>query len=466
MNPTADTLATEFTFRGLFGDQTWARLASAAERVDLSAGTVLIRRGDQEMPLYVIEEGTFEVVDARSSPETVLSVLGAGHVLGDMSFVDRAPASAEVRARTHGRALAWPREALSDLLEADPALALAFYQALATIVVERSRNLMSAAVVGGFGLNSHRERVEALELARQAETLAMDLLAVLEGASAAEDPMRAAALAEALTALCRWFTVAADEPHTEEIGDRLRALLELPLASSAIASAMLERQEGAPAGPTLFRHVLAGQPRGRDAAGTLLDAALLALPTFRGWRWRDRALATALSEALPRAGARVLSVSLTGTPTSEAQLAVLRERAGHVTSVQLAPQPEIATAPAGVTRTTVVADLPSLLRGTGPRVGGGHHVVIVDRVSDVLPDEILRSLLAWARLQLAPRGWLVVGHAVPADDVAMLDHLLRWPALPRRPAAVLELLPRGGRARALTPVDDEAAALVIWEAGA
>lgn len=463
MLPTADNLAPDTSFRAQFDVESWARLLEMAELVDLPEGEVLLRRGDATSELYVVDEGSFEIVDTRSSPETVLSVLGAGQVLGDMSFVDGAPASAEVRAREPARIWRWSRDPLMAQLAEDPALAAEFYRALAGSVVSRSRQLLSVAVAGAFGSAAQaRERAEALEHDRAAYGLAIDLLDALSGAGADPSPQRAADLQEALAAACRWFVVTSGQERAEEVGERLRELLAEVLASSSTTAAMLAREEGTPAGPELFRHVLSGVPEGRDAAGRLFDAALLALPTFRGWRWRDRALAEALDEILPPSGARVLSVSLTGAPTSESQLRVLLSRGGHVTTVLLGQRSDPGAPLPGVTRSLVVAELPQLLRGAGPRVGGSHHAVIVDRVVDVVPDEVLRSLLAWARLQLDPKGRLLVGHALPADDVALLDHLLRWPSLPRRASAVAALMPRGGGYAVQSAHDDEAAGLLVW----
>ena len=458
-----DSTVLVVSFRDFFPPEVWERLIATAERVEFSAGTVLMRRGDAGPSLHVIEEGTFEVVDARSSPETVLNVLGPGHVIGDMSFIDRAPASAEVRARSHVTCLVWQPALLMGQLDAEPDLALPFYRALATTVTARARTVMSAALAGGFGVSAPtRERTEAADHDRVAYALAFDLLDLLAAGGSETSAQRAAYLAEALTATCRWFTVAGEAGRG--VGVRLRELLGEVLSSSATTAAMLARPEGSPAGPQLFRHVLSGRPEGRYPAGIRFDAALLQLPTFRGWRWRDQALAGALADALPPTGARVLGISLTGAPISEAQLAVLRARGGHVTSVQLGPRAEATESPPGITRTTVVADLPSLLRGTGPTVGGVHDAVLVDRVSDVLPDEVLRALLTWARSQLRDRGQLIVGHAIPSDDVELLDQLLRWPSLPRRTSAVVALLPRGGHPSTLAPGDDEAAGLITWRA--
>ncbi len=464
MSTPAEDTAPSRAFRELFAADLWARLSAAGEAVELPAGTVLMHRGEVAPALYVIEEGAFEVVDGRSSPETVLDVVGPGHVLGDMSFVDGAPAAADVRARTHSRALRWEREALDARLAAEPDLAVGFYRAMSQTVVARSRLIMSAAVAGGFGaaVSPPRDRGEALDLDRVAYGLAVDLLDPLAFAGTPSEGSHTAALASALTAACRWFTVAGDGPRAAGVGKRLHALLSEVLSSSETTVAMLARGDGAIAGPELFRHVLSGQPAGRDAAGLLFDRALLQLPTFRGWRWRDATMAVALDEALPAHGARVLSVSLTGAPTSESQLAVLRGRGGHITSVLLGRRAGTAIMPAEVSRLTVMADLPSLLRGSGPPVGGLHHAVIVDRVSDVVPDEVLRALLGWARQQLTPDGHLVVGYALPADDTTLLDHLLRWPSLPRRAPAIAALLPPHGAHTVHTPHDDEAGGLIHW----
>lgn len=460
----ADPAGQDLAFRDLFAPELWRRLVALGEPVEIPAGSVLLHRGEPSDALYAIEEGAVEVIDGRSSPETVLDVLGPGHALGDMAFMDQGPAAADVRARVHSTAVRWGREALETQLDADPELASAFFRALSRSLVGRMRVVLSAAVVGGFGVAAPppRDRGDPLDLDRVAYGLAVDLLDPLAYAGSAEEEHRADQLSAALTATCRWFTVAGEAARAAGVGDRLHALLAEVLSSSATTSAMLARADGSLAGPELFRHVLGGAPSGLDPAGLLFDRALLKLPTFRGWRWRDAAMAEVLDEALPSRAARVLSVSLTGAPISQPQLSVLRGRGGHVTSVLLARRIETGNSPPEITRSTVMADLPSLLRGAGPQVGARHHAVVVDRVTDVVPDEVLRALLGWARKQLTPDGVLVVGHAVPADDTTLLDHLLRWPSLPRRAPSVIALLPRAGAHRVLTPHDDEAGGLITW----
>lgn len=459
MNTPPDSFSLGFTFQDLFDAEAWARLAALAEQVEVPEGAVLLHEGDRDAPLYVIARGSFEVVDTRGSPETVLSVLGPGAVLGDLSFIDQGPASAEVRARTAGACLRWEAAALVEHLEEDTEVALQFYRAIAATAVARSRTVLSAAVVGGFGAT--RSRPEGHEIERIADTLAEDLRHAL--AAAAADPARIPGVFEALTATCHWF-VGAESGRAAQVGLQLREALAPELHAAATTAALLSRQEGVPAEPHLFRHILAGVPVGADRAGELLDAAMLELPTLRGWRWRDQALGRALHRLLPPTGAKVLQISLTGAPVSDGQVAVLQSRGGHVTSVHLVARPDLGVHTPGLSRTTVVADLPSLLRGVGLRLGGPHHVIIVDRVTDVVPDDVLASLLAWARVQLAPQGALLVGHALPSPDVDLLDHLLRWPSLPRRTAGLAAQLPRGGVTTVDAPLDDEAAGLLTWRA--
>ena len=54
------------------------------------------------------------------------------------------------------------------------------------------------------------------------------------------------------------------------------------------------------------------------------------------------------------------------------------------------------------------------------------------------------------------------GYVDPADDTTLLDHLLRWPSLPRRAPAIAALLPPHGAHTVHTPHDDEAGGLIHW----
>ena len=440
-------------FAALFGAEAWRRLVAASARVEISTGAVLLRQGEPAQPLYFVESGSFEIVDARSAPETVVSLVGPGQVLGDMAFLDRAPASAEVRARSASSCLRWQRSELLDLLSGQPELAISFYRALASASVLRNRALQNAVMIGGFGVaRPSRVDREAQEIRDLAAPLAAELDDAI-GASPAGSPL-VEAVRPWLTSVCRWFSGAGEGARAEEVGAELRRKLEELLRSAATSAMLLDRPEGRPAGPELLAHVLRGSPAGDGEIGEALDRALLSLPTPRGWAWRDGATAAQLERVLDGPARRVLWISLNGPCGAGALAALVASQAARIDLLSLEPLADGSGAQH--------LDLLALARGAPPPLAAPYDAVLLDRVCDLLPEETLRAFFAWSARLLAPAGELVVTHAVPAEDHGLLDHLLGWPSLPRRPEEIQALLPADGQARTLEPVDDEAAALCCW----
>jgi MFS family permease len=75
------------------------KLARRAERVDVAAGSVVVREGDVGDAFYAIDEG--ELVVRRAGEE--VAVLGAGGYFGEVALARAAPRNATVEARTAAR---------------------------------------------------------------------------------------------------------------------------------------------------------------------------------------------------------------------------------------------------------------------------------------------------------------------------------------------------------------------------
>ncbi len=114
-------------------------LASVAEARSYQPGEVLIEQGAPSEAFFVLTEGTVEVKRVDGSTETRFATLPAGAHVGEMSLIDEAPTSARVVAAEPTRALALPTERFKELLGSRPALALKFYQAMATTLSRRLR---------------------------------------------------------------------------------------------------------------------------------------------------------------------------------------------------------------------------------------------------------------------------------------------------------------------------------------
>lgn len=94
-------------FRAL-GEAGRARLAAAAKEIQLPAGTVVIREGEDGDAFYALLEGTLEVTAKGLDDEPrFFATLERGAVFGEIGVLTREPRTATVTARTPVRLLVW-----------------------------------------------------------------------------------------------------------------------------------------------------------------------------------------------------------------------------------------------------------------------------------------------------------------------------------------------------------------------
>jgi CRP-like cAMP-binding protein len=125
-----------------WGEPEWRKLLAATAVRPYKASEVVIQRGVADRSLYFVAAGALEVgvtyVDGVSiSP---LAKIGAGSVIGEQSFFDGEPRSANVWAVTDGELLCLTQERFSDLAETDPGLTRDLLFALGRILSLRLRN--------------------------------------------------------------------------------------------------------------------------------------------------------------------------------------------------------------------------------------------------------------------------------------------------------------------------------------
>lgn len=86
-------------------------------------GEVVVRQGDVGESMFVIQEGTVDVVVERDGHEVFLRTLGKGEFLGEMGIFDRVGRSATIRARGEARLLSVDRKSFLRRIHEDPSLA-------------------------------------------------------------------------------------------------------------------------------------------------------------------------------------------------------------------------------------------------------------------------------------------------------------------------------------------------------
>jgi CRP-like cAMP-binding protein len=128
----------------IFGQLTDAdvtRLALIGRRQRVAAGTVLIREEVRVESLYIVLDG--ELLVSRKGQQ--VARVGAGEVVGEMSFIDARPPSATVSAAAATVLYAVPTKELARELADNVALAARFYKAIATFLSDRIRRATASA---------------------------------------------------------------------------------------------------------------------------------------------------------------------------------------------------------------------------------------------------------------------------------------------------------------------------------
>src|SRR5919204_749803 len=113
-------------------------LLAAGEQRDIPAGTMLIAEGQPTDALFIVLDGVLAVSIAALDGREI-DRIGAGDVVGEISFADARPPSASVTALDDVVVFAIAREMLAAKLRLDTGFAARFYHALTVFLSDRLR---------------------------------------------------------------------------------------------------------------------------------------------------------------------------------------------------------------------------------------------------------------------------------------------------------------------------------------
>jgi CRP/FNR family cyclic AMP-dependent transcriptional regulator len=121
----------------------WSLVADKASRVSFRRGQVLVHKSKRSNGIFLLLKGTARV---QIPPQTKSPEIGPGEICGEMSFLEDAPASANVVAHEDVEAYHLDRPTLESLFELFPHLASRFYRSLATNLSRRLRDMIDPNV--------------------------------------------------------------------------------------------------------------------------------------------------------------------------------------------------------------------------------------------------------------------------------------------------------------------------------
>lgn len=111
--------------------------ASALGRI-YQDGEIIVRQGEVGENMYVIQDGTADVVLEREGREIFLRTLGKGEFIGEMGIFDRDLRSATVRARGQACLLTVDRKTFLRRIHEDPSLAFRVVETMSRRIRELS----------------------------------------------------------------------------------------------------------------------------------------------------------------------------------------------------------------------------------------------------------------------------------------------------------------------------------------
>lgn len=139
-------------------------LLESGRELELPAGAVLIREGQEIDHFYILIEGVMRVFYPEQ-PDMVISTVGPGQVIGEMSFVEGLPASASVKAEERCMLLMIPFDLVCTEIARNPYFGADLNTALLQILSGRLRRLTDKVSASQNG-TAYRETARHESLAR------------------------------------------------------------------------------------------------------------------------------------------------------------------------------------------------------------------------------------------------------------------------------------------------------------
>ncbi|HVM55512.1 MAG TPA: Crp/Fnr family transcriptional regulator [Acidimicrobiales bacterium] len=178
------TVLAEVDLFGSLPPEAVRHIAASAQSLSLRRGDVLFREGDEGNDLYVVESGRIAIANRSfDGRESVVALMEAGDVFGEMSLFDGQGRSADARALEASRVNVVPFEPLRTLFREQPDL----LWSVVALLARRIRNMDVALADSVFLDVTGRTAKRLLELAGDNDEFQLPItqeeLAGLVGAS-------------------------------------------------------------------------------------------------------------------------------------------------------------------------------------------------------------------------------------------------------------------------------------------
>jgi CRP/FNR family cyclic AMP-dependent transcriptional regulator len=91
-----------------------------AETIKLTPGEYLLHEGEASTEMYYLQSGTLAIFKRKGDKENQIGTIISGELVGEMSFLDKSPRCASVKAMTESILVIVPHEKLESTLNGLP----------------------------------------------------------------------------------------------------------------------------------------------------------------------------------------------------------------------------------------------------------------------------------------------------------------------------------------------------------
>lgn len=134
------TLQVPDAFEPRWGPDQWRLFVPYLVRHEVAAGREVIRQGDLERCMYLLEAGSITVFTSNAKPQAQrLAILRAGAIVGEPAMFGNHPRMANVETMTP--CVLWELSALrlDEMMASKPALAMELLRSLGSVMAVRMR---------------------------------------------------------------------------------------------------------------------------------------------------------------------------------------------------------------------------------------------------------------------------------------------------------------------------------------
>ncbi|MBF0320663.1 MAG: cyclic nucleotide-binding domain-containing protein [Nitrospirae bacterium] len=126
----------------ILSDEDIQWLLSMGVEEHLEPETLIIKEGEFIEAVYIVLEGLLGVFISAGGYKQV-ALIGAGEIIGEMSYLENEPTSATVIALEPSVLLSISKEALDDRINTDPTFGNRLYRGIGTAISQRLRKAMA-----------------------------------------------------------------------------------------------------------------------------------------------------------------------------------------------------------------------------------------------------------------------------------------------------------------------------------